>query len=77
MPGERNPHDACRIAGHFFLPAREIYSSGEWCQHYELRKRDPGLLCERRGRLEGFRSVGRESENEGAEDVYSVVPESP
>src|SRR5690242_15452046 len=55
-----------------FLPALEVNRSGKRCQHHELGERQIGLLCYLKSCVERVLSIGRQSENEGSQDMHSV-----
>src|SRR6266536_1379793 len=76
-PGQGNSGDGGRIDSQAFFPAIEVHRAGIWAKHDELRESDVGTLGCCGSRVEGFRTIAGEAENERAQYVHAVAPKSP
>ncbi len=64
-----------RSLGLFFFPAGEVDGAGEGRHHDELGEGDAGFESHLNGGVEGGGLVGRQPEDERAEDVDAVLLE--
>ena len=75
VAGDGNVADQGGIPGLFLLPAAEVDGAREGRHHDELGEGDAGFERHVNGGVEGGGLVGREAEDEGAEDVDAVLLE--
>src|SRR6266568_4630736 len=76
-PGQRNSCDGWRIYSQAFFPTIEVNRAGIRAEHDELREGNVGTFRGCGGRVEGFRTIARQTENERTQYVNTVASESP